>query len=999
MRLFYLTIIFSVVCHSLLAQTPSYNFRRVTGKDGLSDGVVGPIAQDKYGYLWFGTLSGLNRYDGYKVTNFIFNNNDSFSVPPDFVRTILCDRAGTIWCGYATGLYRFDYATTHFILVPATKDLSINEIKQGAGGQLVLLTGKGLASFNTINQEFSFYQSGNDRTLIHKPMYEGCVYKSSVYIAADTGIVVYNTGTGETSVLSLSKSQKLSVRRLVIDSTGTLWAFRYDNGAYVYKGVNNNTSFDEITSFRYSVNGSYENIQDMYVDAQNRLLLSTVWRGLVIYNTRDNSYSNIVNDPRMPNSLPENHLTKIFVGRQGFVWLGTEGSGVAYFHPEHNLFKVFFPEPLKMVRPHIWSRAIAEDKSDNLWMGTGTGLVKQNTVTGLSTLYNRDEIAGIETIHNNSIRSLLCDDENNVWIGTASGVNVYENSTGKIKFLDETDSLPKSFYWALLQDHTKTIWFGSTWGLFYKLPGSSNFYSLHSHPALKPYAGYGVRSLLEDSRGNLWIGFNGKGLLLYDVRKRTIQYWNELGSQSSPRGRIITSMAEDKKGVLWFSSYYGIASYDYTTGKFTSYADIKAMESLQISGLQADDEDRLWLASPRGLLMLDRERKFFKRFNVEDGLPDIEFNDQMAYKLKNGQFVYPTYDGFVEFDPLKYRERNSSTNILISDFNIPRRPLASPIDVRDLTELSLASDQNFFTIELTAFNYSNPRETWYAYQLEGFDRDWIYTRNRVVNYTNVPGGNYVFHFKASSDPNNWRTKEKKLDLHIATVFYRTWWFITLMVLLIPGIVFYFYRNRIRQREKLMKLESKAQLLEKEKTHVMYENLKQQLNPHFLFNSLTSLSSLISVNPSMAGKFLDSLSKTYRYILKSSNHDTVPLVNEIKFAESYISLQQTRFESGLRVCIRVGEEYLHRLIVPVTLQNMIENAIKHNVLDAESPLVIEIYIEGDSIIIRNNLQKKNFVETSNRQGLANLKSLYHYLCRQPVEIDEGEKFFTVKIPLL
>jgi len=76
MRLFYFTIIFSVVCHSLLAQTPSYNFRRVTGKDGLSDGVVGPIAQDKYGYLWFGTLSGLNRYDGYKVTNFIFNNND-----------------------------------------------------------------------------------------------------------------------------------------------------------------------------------------------------------------------------------------------------------------------------------------------------------------------------------------------------------------------------------------------------------------------------------------------------------------------------------------------------------------------------------------------------------------------------------------------------------------------------------------------------------------------------------------------------------------------------------------------------------------------------------------------------------------------------------------------------------------------------------------------------------------------------------------------------------
>jgi LytS/YehU family sensor histidine kinase len=198
---------------------------------------------------------------------------------------------------------------------------------------------------------------------------------------------------------------------------------------------------------------------------------------------------------------------------------------------------------------------------------------------------------------------------------------------------------------------------------------------------------------------------------------------------------------------------------------------------------------------------------------------------------------------------------------------------------------------------------------------------------------------------------------------------------------------------------MLKLENKSQLLEKEKAQVMYENLKQQLNPHFLFNSLTSLSSLIRMNPDMAGNFLESLSKTYRYILKSRDSELVPLVNEIRFAETYVRLQQTRFEKGMQVNFNISEELYHRKIAPVTLQNMIENAIKHNIIDEESPLVINIYTQDDYIIVRNNLQKKNFVETSNRQGLSNLLSLYHYLSDKKVSIEEDKDFFMVKIPLL
>ena len=208
-----------------------------------------------------------------------------------------------------------------------------------------------------------------------------------------------------------------------------------------------------------------------------------------------------------------------------------------------------------------------------------------------------------------------------------------------------------------------------------------------------------------------------------------------------------------------------------------------------------------------------------------------------------------------------------------------------------------------------------------------------------------------------------------------------------------------YLNRLKRHRQILGLETKAQALEKEKTQVMYENLKQHLNPHFLFNSLTSLSSLIRVDQKMAVEFLDNMSKIYRYILQSKDNELVHVKDEIKFVATFIRLQKMRFNEGLQVNINVPEQYDHRKIAPVTLQNLIENAIKHNVIDEEAPLQINIYVENNFLIVKNNLQRKKFVETSNKQGLDNLRSLYKYLSDKPVIIQEKEQCFIVKIPLI
>lgn len=191
----------------------------------------------------------------------------------------------------------------------------------------------------------------------------------------------------------------------------------------------------------------------------------------------------------------------------------------------------------------------------------------------------------------------------------------------------------------------------------------------------------------------------------------------------------------------------------------------------------------------------------------------------------------------------------------------------------------------------------------------------------------------------------------------------------------------------------------AEKLEREKTQVQFDNLKNQLNPHFLFNALTSLNSLIFTDQKLASEFLQQLSKVFRYVLQSREKTTVSLQVELTFIRHYIDLLKTRFSGSLLISVDVDNNELESEIVPVTLQVLIENAIKHNVIDEARPLYIKIKAKGGYVEVRNNLQPRKRVEESNKQGLENLSGLYGFLTPMPfvIESDEGE--FVVKVPLI
>jgi two-component system, LytTR family, sensor kinase len=191
---------------------------------------------------------------------------------------------------------------------------------------------------------------------------------------------------------------------------------------------------------------------------------------------------------------------------------------------------------------------------------------------------------------------------------------------------------------------------------------------------------------------------------------------------------------------------------------------------------------------------------------------------------------------------------------------------------------------------------------------------------------------------------------------------------------------------------------KAERLQREQAEVKYDVLRNQLNPHFLFNALTSLNSLIFENQQLASDFLQQLSKVYRYTLQNRDKTTVSLRTELNFIDHYIFLFKTRFGDAIRFNVTAEEQALEKGIVPVTLQLLIENAVKHNVANQQHPLTISITTNNGYLSIANSVHLKSQVESSNGLGLENLKALYHYLDNRPVVIEQTSNTFTVKIPL-
>lgn len=979
------------------------NFHHLTVKNGLNDGVVNGIARDKYGYIWFASLGGLNRFNGTSVQRFTHTQGDVTSPPATIPYAICCGDDGRLWIGYDNGLVEFDYETTTFKKVPFFKGDYIYGLISLPENKLYIIGSGGFRCYNTKEnriEEIAASGDGTGKSLLSKrPIHDFYYRNKSIYLASDGGYIVYNLTSKKLFFQPVPELNDAVINKLCVDNNGDVWICnsRFFRLLQFNPGSQKTMILDSLLTGNSG--NSLPQVTGLEADSKNRIWIATSTMGLIEYDGNTGKIRNHLYNKRLPGSLSSNQLRGIFISADSIIWVSGI-TGIDFFKPDKSLFSVIFP--FADTDANLLARGVAEDAAGDLWFTTGTGISRYEPLSGIYKTW-KNKPGNRDVLYHNSVRSIIEDENRDIWIATGRGVNRYNHSTGKIDFLTGKDSIPNAFYYSINKDSKGTLWFGTKDydGLYYYTPSEKRFRSIASHPVLKRFKGYGARYVLEDSKKRLWIGFNGLGLGMYDPGDNSTRYWiNNEKEKETIAGNIVVDIKEDKNGFIWVSTFNGITGIKTETNEYITYHDKNGLRSNLTCGLAVDALNRLWISTSSGLVMLDNRRKNFTYFNEENGLPSSEFSEHPAISTSNGDIIMPSIRGYIRFNPLQYSDEKHNLIFFIASVKVFNQPYRGINQFQETKSLSFSPEENFFTIEMEALNFNTPGQTWYAFQLDGFEKDWHYTQDPKAVYTNVPGGNYTFRYKATANVNDWNVNEKTTAIHIGTVFYKTMWFQLLAGLWLLAAMFWFYKKRIRRQQQVHSLQSKAQALEKEKALVMYENLKQQLNPHFLFNSLTSLSSLIqSADKKNAAAFLNNLSKTYRYILKSRDTETIALADEIKFAESYINLQKTRFERGFDVQVYVGEEFYHRKIVPVTLQNLIENAIKHNIIDDETPLVVKIAVQDDYVVVSNNLQKKKFVETSNKQGLVNLQSLYGYLSSRPVIIEETSESFCIKIPLL
>ena len=217
--------------------------------------------------------------------------------------------------------------------------------------------------------------------------------------------------------------------------------------------------------------------------------------------------------------------------------------------------------------------------------------------------------------------------------------------------------------------------------------------------------------------------------------------------------------------------------------------------------------------------------------------------------------------------------------------------------------------------------------------------------------------------------------------------------------LIVALIYYYFVERIQIHNQLKEIEVQSEKLQKENTQAQLLALKNQINPHFLFNSFNILNSLIELEPKRAQLFLEQLSNIYRVFLENINESLIPLQKEIEVMESYRDLLQTRFHNHLKIDIKMEGNNSELLIPPGVSQMLMENAIKHNGFNKKNPLNIEIYTEGEYLVIKNNKQKRTEPSTSTGIGLRNIKARYELQGNEELLIENTDQYFIVKAPLL
>ena len=976
-----------------------FEFGHIREQDGLSFRVITSLLQDRDGFLWIGTNNGLNRYDGTHFVRFKQSRNNPNSLINNQLYSLCEDQQGRIWMGAENGVSRYDKTTGRFMHITTVNNRPLGICKNvrcdRAGDLWFTSRSLGLFRYLTKTGVVQYFpcsptdSNGEGRTLPNGLLEDP--YRAGLWVSERSGLRYFDIARQQFTN-HRQNPQNLPVftpnwtSALAIDGDRLLIADNTDHSIIVYD-LRQQRILKRLAPATQPERDNFE-ISSIFVDRRHNLWVSSWTASAFFIDAQTDHITELVHDKAKPTSLGANSFLAGWQHPDGSVWLAT-ANGIAHTNTERALYEAYDLEGLyPTLTDEYGITSFTEDTDGTWWIGTSIrGLLHYTPSTNRLDVYRLPNGTGVYYWgHPIDVISLHGDE---LFIGCENGVYRFNKRTHLFSTMTlPPDAQSVKLRGFLLQGDRYWVVGDGKLTFAYDIPRQQ--WQTYPIRSVSKDPRFLVRQLLLNRQGQLWLDIYPEGFARFEPQQGCFVVTDTRQADYEP---TISSLAEGQNGsFLMATTMHGLVTYDPVRQQSSIQAENEAMTLSQCTAALNDRLGNTWVADLNFVSVIT-PRKEVLNFR----LPINEYTTEYAtrlFSMRNGHIMSIQKGHLVEFKPENLKLPRSRETVLLNRLLLADTTL---LLYGHTPDIRLKAEDNSFTVEFSVLSAATKHR--YRYKLEGYDEEWKEAASQTAaNYSRVPGGKYVFMVKAVS-PDGVETPARALPVHIATLFYQATWFWMLAGLLAVGLLISFIRNRTGQIARLHHFQIQLTRLEHDKTQIQYQNLINHLNPHFLFNSLTSLNSLIVTRPKEASAFLKKLSLIYRYILQNKDSELVTLQAELTFTQHYIDLQKARFDNGLQISLNVGSGYLTRRIVPVTIQNLLENAIKHNILGDDEPLHIRIYTDNDTLYVMNELQPKDFVETSNKQGLASLKSLYAYLSQHEVVATQTATHFIVAVPLL
>lgn len=798
----------SVLCAQI--QYSNVRFKQLGLNEGLSQSTVYSITQDSQGFMWFATRSGLCRYDGYQVKQFVHHDSDSTSLSHNIVVRLFSDSINhKVWASTDNGLCAYNQKTGSFTTYHLKHSNSeYFSMVQTPSGQFLIGGGQGIYSYEPTHDNFTPY------LLLKKGSIKQMVLdqNKNLWLISSNHLLCYNMHTQtfvqlpssiDTLTKNCSQLHYIAGYGLFINSKEGMWAY--------------NPETETLHPLSHILQSTY--MKSTGADINGHAWIGTE-KGIYVINR---SYSKVAYYKRTSSDhsgLNDNSINSIFRDKHDNMWVGTYWGGVNYFIYGTDQFKIL---PFGHDKDYLSGKAIRNiiNTSDNqLLIAMEDG--------GINAINQDDSIIRKKALEKqlhmqlptNNIHSLLLSDDNQLWIGTLGhGVTVYDRNKHKvIDFSLQKPQKSSAFCMADLGEHN--ILYGGPSGLF--LANSER-------ETVKKRKHIFVFCLLRANENTIWIGSRNNGLFTYDIKSDSV---SKLIIKPL-RKKHITSMYQDRKKNIWIgTNNHGLYLVD-SLHQVKAHYTAANLGSNVIKSIIEDQYGLIWVGTHHGLISINQISQTINRYTVADGLPVNQFNYTAACKDKEGKLYFGTINGLLSFSPSKVKLRKPDFHIALTGVssmnNVENRynPEIEPFPDGS-NHLTLKHKQaQSLNVKFSGMNFQYAKQAQYKMLMKSINHDWQFMGNqRQVHFSNLTDGLYQLKIQASSDGIHWDKKGMKtLVIEVLPPWWLTWWAYCIYLLIATIIILIIYRYmRMRLALKLRLANEHTQRLNMEKLNQQKSNL-------------------------------------------------------------------------------------------------------------------------------------------------------------------------------